>query len=201
MQRRARNDGERTRAALLNAAIPLFLERDFDKVSVAEVAAAAEAFPNQVTYHFGGKEALFVEAACRAVLRTAMEAERRTRASNTPDEHRRTLMEYLLGSGAGAVALFADAMLMARRKEPLREMVRGTVHELHVAGEAAMVDTFRRTGWPVRASPESITRGFWTVVLGLALEKAALGQAFDDTSTDAALRMLAKVNAPDETDA
>ena len=40
-----------------------------------EIARDAGAFPNQVTHHFGSKEALFVEAACRETLYVAREAE------------------------------------------------------------------------------------------------------------------------------
>ncbi|MEU6642619.1 TetR/AcrR family transcriptional regulator C-terminal domain-containing protein [Saccharomonospora sp. NPDC046836] len=193
--RRPRTDGERTRAALVNGAIPLFLDRGYDGVSVADIAAAVGAYPNNVTYHFGGKDALFVESACRALLRTARQAELRTRSSRTVEEHTRSLISFLLGPGSGAVMLFADAMLMARRKEQLRDLVRETLRKLHVAGEAAMVDTFMRTGWKVRTTPEFITRGFWTAILGLALEKAALGETFEYASAEAVAVMMVRMNA------
>ena len=74
--RATRAAGQQTRRALLDAAGPLFAERGLAGVSAAEIAREAGAFPSQVTYYFGSKEALFVEAACRGVLHAATEVER-----------------------------------------------------------------------------------------------------------------------------
>ena len=56
--------------------------------SIADIAAAADAFPSQITYYFRTKEALFVEAACRDMLYVARAAEqaalRPTRRGITP---------------------------------------------------------------------------------------------------------------------
>ncbi len=152
---------------------------------VSEIAKASNAFPNHVTYHFGGKEPLFVEAASRAMLRAAKHAESITRASETAEIHTRSLIGDLLGPGAPAVMLFADAMLFARRKPALQVMIRETLRQLHDAGEAAMEDTLRRTGWRNRADPAVITRSFWAAIFGLALEKAAMGGNFEQESAEA----------------
>src|SRR3954468_1377458 len=69
----ARPRGRRTRAALLHRAAVLFAGRGYEAVTVAEIARAAGAHPNQVTYYFGSKDALFVQA---AFLRLLNEAER-----------------------------------------------------------------------------------------------------------------------------
>src|SRR5207302_10536629 len=61
--RATRETGRRTRSALLDAAARLFAERGLAGASLAGLAAAAEAFPSQVTYHFGSKEALSSKAA------------------------------------------------------------------------------------------------------------------------------------------
>src|SRR5690606_10809984 len=47
-----------TRAAILDAAISLFLERGFDGVSVREIADKADVSPKTVFTHFPQKEAL-----------------------------------------------------------------------------------------------------------------------------------------------
>ena len=60
---------QNTRSRLIERAARLFSERGYDKTSVAGIAQAADAFPNQITHHFGSKEALFVEAARYAMLR------------------------------------------------------------------------------------------------------------------------------------
>jgi AcrR family transcriptional regulator len=65
-----------TRQALSDAAVRLFLERGFDKVTVAEIAEAADTAVSTVFAHFpGGKEALILgdgnerEAALTAAVR------------------------------------------------------------------------------------------------------------------------------------
>jgi AcrR family transcriptional regulator len=63
--RATRAAGQQTRRALLDAGGRLFTERGIAGVSAAEIAREAGAFPSQVTYYFGSKEALFVEAAWR----------------------------------------------------------------------------------------------------------------------------------------
>ena len=183
-----------TRASLLEAAIKLFLAKGYASVSVLEIANKVGAFPNHITYHFGGKEPLFVEAASRAMLRAAKHAEDITRDSETAEVHTRRLIGDLLGPGAPAVMLFADAMLFARQRPELQEIVRGTLTRLNEAGESAMEDTLRRTGWDNVASPRIITRSFWAAIFGLALEKAAMGDVFEQESAEAVAYIMIALN-------
>src|SRR5699024_903019 len=88
---------QNTRSRLIEKAARLFAERGYDKTSVADIAKAADALPNQITHHFGGKEALFVEAARCAMLRTAKRAEDRSRDTETPESHARSPIPYLPG--------------------------------------------------------------------------------------------------------
>jgi len=48
------------RSRLLDTASRLFKEQGLAAVSIADIAAAANAFPSQITYYFHTKEALFV---------------------------------------------------------------------------------------------------------------------------------------------
>ena len=73
--RAVREPGKRMRSRLLDAAVELFKDQGLAGVAVADIAAAAGAFPSQITYYFRTKEALFVEAACREVLYVARQAE------------------------------------------------------------------------------------------------------------------------------
>lgn len=194
MRAGANGAGKGTRDNLLKAAIKLFLAKGYAGVSVQDIASAAGAFPNHVTYHFGGKDPLFVEAASRAMLRAAKHAESITRDSETAEIHTRRLIGDLLGPGAPAVMLFADAMLFARKKPELQALVRSTLTLLNEAGEAAMEDTLRRTGWENVASPRVITRSFWAAIFGLALEKAAMGDAFEQDSAEAVAYTMIALN-------
>src|ERR1041385_1278106 len=73
--RATRTAGRRMRSLLLDGASRLFKERGLAGTSISDIAAAADAFPSQITYYFHTKEALFVEAACRDMLYVARSAE------------------------------------------------------------------------------------------------------------------------------
>ena len=63
---RERRDPGATRQALLQAGAALFSERGFDGVSIEDVADRAGVNKALISYHFGGKRALYV-----AVLESA----------------------------------------------------------------------------------------------------------------------------------
>src|SRR5438105_324750 len=73
--RATRTAGRQMRSRLLDGASHLFRERGLAGTSISDIAAAADAFPSQITYYFRTKEALFVEAACREMLYVARAAE------------------------------------------------------------------------------------------------------------------------------
>src|ERR1700738_5453589 len=73
--RATRSAGRKMRSRLLDGASRLFRERGLAGTSASEIAAAADAFPSQITYYFRTKEALFVEADCRDMLYVARSAE------------------------------------------------------------------------------------------------------------------------------
>ncbi|MNL61367.1 hypothetical protein D3C87_1852780 [compost metagenome] len=106
------------------------------------------------------------------------------------EEHTKILFDQLLRLESPAVVLFAEAMLMARRKPKLGDRIRETLQQLNEAGEAAMVVTLMRTGWKTRVAPDVITRSFWPAIFGLALQKAAMGDGFQDGSADAVALLM-----------
>ena len=86
--RATRTAGRQMRSRLLDGASRLFRERGLAGTSISDIAAAADAFPSQITYYFRTKEALFVEAACRDMLYRGARGRaggacRRTRRGNT----------------------------------------------------------------------------------------------------------------------
>ena len=183
--RATRTTGRRTRSALLDAAARLFRERDLASVSLTEIAAAADAFPSQVTYYFGSKEALFVEAACREVLHTAAAVEAAGRRARTKEQYARRLTAVALESTA--LAAFAEAMLLARRREDLRPLIGRTLHRLHQEGARAVAAQCSSREWRLAAPPVAVASAFWATVLGIALESAGAGSAFDLPAAQAAV--------------
>jgi len=60
--RKQRCDGQETRQGLLIAAGRIFASKGFRETTIAEICQQAEANTAAVSYHFGSKEALYVES-------------------------------------------------------------------------------------------------------------------------------------------
>src|SRR4051812_5311274 len=147
--RATRAAGRQMRRALLDAAERLFAARGLADVSAAEIAREAGAFPSQITYYFGSKEALFVEAACRSVLHVAADVERAGARTRTPRSYVRDVVRTALASPA--LLSFAEAALLVRRRPELAAGVRDTFARLHLEGERAVAESLAARGWQIRA--------------------------------------------------
>ncbi|HEX6492227.1 MAG TPA: TetR/AcrR family transcriptional regulator C-terminal domain-containing protein [Candidatus Dormibacteraeota bacterium] len=184
--RATRETGRRTRSALLDAAARLFAERGLAGVSLAGIAAAADAFPSQVTYYFGSKEALFVEAASREMLHTAARVEAAgSAAAGGPAEYVRAMAAEAIGDST--LLLFADALLLCNHRPELRPLVARTLDRLHREGGRALGERCARDRWELAAPPEVVGRAFWAVLLGLVMEAAGSGAPVDPTAVEAAV--------------
>jgi AcrR family transcriptional regulator len=186
--RATRAAGRQTRRALLDAAARLFAERGLADVSAAEIAREAGAFPSQVTYYFGSKEALFVEAACRGVLHAAARAEQTGATKRSPRSYVRAVVHAALGSPA--LLSFVEAALLVRGREELAPRVEETFERLHSDAERAIAESLAARGWEIRAEPAAEARGFWAVILGVALEGATRSKPFEPASADAAVDLV-----------
>ncbi|GHJ46922.1 transcriptional regulator [Catellatospora sp. TT07R-123] len=163
----ARARGRRTRAALLDQAARLFGERGYESVSVAEVAAAAGAHPNQVTYYFGSKDALFVHAAFLLLLRDAERLEPVGRRRHTPEAFRAALARTALA--LPAVPLAVQAMSIARRRPELHPVAEHGLGLLFRQAQRYLEAILARHGWAVDRPVEVEARTFWSTVLGARL--------------------------------
>jgi len=188
--RAVRPGSQQTRRDILLTASRLFGERGFADVSVLEVAAQAGVFPNQVTYYFGGKDGLFVEAAGRLILEAGRDAELAARAATSVRAYRRILAETILGRGLPAVLAFIEAMLIARRRADLAPQIKATLDRLHEEGARATSELLARKQWQMKTSPEIAARNFWATITGIALQMVASG----NTSIGAGIDALALVD-------
>jgi AcrR family transcriptional regulator len=191
--RATRAGGRQTRRALLDAASRLFADHGLSGVTASEIAREAGAFPSQVTYYFGSKEALFVEAACRSLLHTAVEVERAGARTRTPRTYVRALVRTALASPA--LLTFVEAAQLVRRRPELAPLVRDTFARLHAEGERAVAESLIARGWKIRADPAAEARGFWAAMFGVALERAAAGERFDDASAEATVALVLNLYA------
>src|SRR6478736_7509908 len=113
--RATRSAGRQMRSRLLDSASRLFREHGLSGASISDIAAAADAFPSQITYYFRTKEALFVEAACREMLYLARATEQAALHAHTPRDYTLALAETV--TATDSVAFFAEALRLTRRRQ------------------------------------------------------------------------------------
>ena len=176
--RAVREPGKRMRSRLLDAAVELFKAQGLSAVSVADIAAAAGAFPSQITYYFRTKEALFVEAACREVLYVARQAEEAAGNASTGADYNRRLVETVIGSPG--LALFVEALSLTRRRQDLAPLIERTFERLHAQGDRAYAETRTAHGWRGEDDTATTARRFWTLALGIALREGATGASGEE---------------------
>jgi AcrR family transcriptional regulator len=172
--RATRTAGRTRRSRLLDAASRLFRERGLTQTSIADVAAAADAFPSQVTYYFKSKDALFVEVACRDVLYLAADAERAAADTDTPATYTDALVTTVMGDDR--LGVFVEAQVLARRRPDLQTLIARTIARLHGEGTRAYTGVMAARGWRSRRPADEEARRFWAIALGLTLEGHATGQ-------------------------
>jgi AcrR family transcriptional regulator len=172
--RATRSAGRRMRSLLLDGASRLFKERGLAGTSIADIAAAADAFPSQITYYFRTKEALFVEAACRDMLYVARSAEQAALKAQTPRDYTGALVEAV--TATDSVAFFAEALTLTRRRPDLTALVERTIERLHAEGLRAYAGQIERHGWNTLRDPDATSRRFWALAIGVMVEGYAMGR-------------------------
>lgn len=185
--RATRSAGRKMRSLLLDAASPLFRERGLSGTAITDIAAAADAFPSQITYYFRTKEALFVECACRDLLYLARTTEQAAQKARTPGEYTHALAETVTASDS--VAFFAEALTLTRRRQDLAPLVERTIERLHSEGARAYAGQVERHGWRSLRAPDESSRRFWAVAIGVILEGYAMGRSPEELCAEM-LRVL-----------
>jgi len=173
--RATRSAGRKMRSLLLDAASPLFRERGLSGTAITDIAAAADAFPSQITYYFRTKEALFVECACRDLLYLARATEQAALKAHTPRDYTHALAETVTASDS--IAFFAEALTLTRRRQDLAPLVERTIERLHAEGARAYAGQVARHGWRSLRAPDESSRRFWAVAIGVILEGYAMGRS------------------------
>jgi AcrR family transcriptional regulator len=196
--RATRTAGRQMRSRLLDGASRLFRERGLAGTSISDIAGAADAFPSQITYYFRTKEALFVEAACREMLYLARATEQAALHARTPRDYTHALAEAV--TATDAVAFFAEALTLTRRRQDLAPLVERTIERLHSEGTRAYASQVERHGWRSLRAPEESSRRFWAVAIGVMVEGYAMGRPAEDLCSEL-LRVLGdQAKAPPEAD-
>jgi AcrR family transcriptional regulator len=170
----AEKPGQRMRSRLLDAAAARFKALGLADVSVAEIAADAGAFPSQVTYYFGSKEALFVEAACREMLYLARDAEQASSHPKNERDYIETLVHRVVG--APGLNLFVEALALAHRRPDLQPQVQRTFERLDAESDRALKEHRAQQGLPPGDTAVHAHR-FWVIALGMGARGGATGES------------------------
>jgi AcrR family transcriptional regulator len=128
-----------------------------------------------VTYYFGTKEALFVEAACRDMLHIAERVEKAGARARTPEAYARALVDSVVA--ADGFPFFIEALALTRQRPDLAPQMARTFERLHVEGARAYAGEVERHGWCSHQPADVTARRFWSLALGIALEGHATGQS------------------------
>jgi AcrR family transcriptional regulator len=161
------------RSRLLDAAQTLFEQHGASKVTVAQVAQLAGAFPNQVTHHFSSKDAMFVEAACRSMLHTAAALEKAAERCKSLATYTHSLAQQAAQSPS--LPFFLEALALAQRQASLSPQVARTMERLQAEGARALEAIAKKRAWQLDESAQVIAKRFWALVVGVGASGLASG--------------------------
>jgi AcrR family transcriptional regulator len=185
--------GRRTRIRILDRAAELFAGQDYAAVSVAEIARSADAHPHQVTYYFGSKDALFVQAAFLLLLREARRLEPIGLRQKTPAAFRAAVSRTTLTLPAVPVAV--RAMSISRLRPDLQKLAQQRLAVLFRQAEHYLARVLQRHDWVVDRPLEVEVRTFWSAVLGARLiSESGYGGRSSDIDVAGVLTVRARGN-------
>jgi TetR/AcrR family transcriptional repressor of nem operon len=191
MPRVSREQADRHRVAITEASARLFRERGFDKVSVAELMAAAGLTHGGFYGHFGSKEELAGEACRWAFDRSAERWKKRIADKADRGEARAALTDGYLSTqsrrgpagSCPATSLVTD-VARSSADAPIRAAYVSGLEEL-----LSILAGVQETG-ATRGDREAALADFATMVGGLILAKATQGDPMSDEILAAARRRL-----------
>ncbi|MFG3257392.1 TetR/AcrR family transcriptional regulator C-terminal domain-containing protein [Streptomyces sp. NPDC048172] len=163
----AHDRGRATKRKLIETTARLSEERPGAEVSVAEIAKAAGVFPNQVTYHFGSKDALLVHAAFLGLLHDTRRVERLGRQAPDAAAFRRNVARAVLS--LPALPAVARALAAAVSKPELAPVVDRHLQLLFRQSERYLGRLAEARGWSTRRPLGVEARTFWSTALGAVL--------------------------------
>jgi AcrR family transcriptional regulator len=135
--------------------------------TVAEIAAAADVYPNQITHHFGSKDRLFVEAAFALLLRDTDRLQAAGRRMQTPDSFRAALARTALAMPS--LRRVVLALSLAPERSEVQEEVRRSIGILFRQSERYLDRVLQRRGWTSDHGTSRDVKTFWSAAFGAVL--------------------------------
>jgi AcrR family transcriptional regulator len=159
--------GRVTRYRIIEQAARLWSESGSAEPSVAEIALAAGVFPNQITYHFGSKDALLVHAAFLRLLHDAKRFESIGEAARDAAAFRRNIARVI--HAAPSLPLVARALAAGITTPELGSVIDTHLRILFHQSEYYLRRIANRRGWKLERHIETEVRTFWSAALGAVL--------------------------------
>jgi TetR/AcrR family transcriptional repressor of nem operon len=191
MPRVSREQADQNRIAITEASARLFREQGVDKVSVAELMAAAGLTHGGFYGHFESKDELAAEACGWAFNRSAERWEKRIADKGDRSAARAVLTDNYLSAqarsspdGSCPATMFAADVARSSPQAPIRAAYAGGLEEL-----LEILAGVQDTGTS-RTDREAALADLATMVGGLILAKATQGQPISDEVLAAARRRL-----------
>lgn len=176
-----RGDGARRR--IRDAAMVLFEQRPFGDVTVKEIATAAGVFPNQITHHFGSKDALFIGAAFALLLRQSERLRSAGRSASSPESFGADMASTAMTMTA--LPAVVGAISVARANPSVQPAIQGGLSVLFRQSDSYLRSTLKERGWIAEQGVEATVRTFWSAIFGAVL-MARSGFAHGATDADIA---------------
>jgi len=159
--------GRSTRQWIIEQAARLCVERHGADLSVAEIAAAAGVFPNQVTYYFGAKDSLLVHAAFLALLHDAERLERIGFAASDAAAFREGIARTVLA--LPALPAVARTLATGISRPELAPVIDQHLRLLFRQSERYLRRLVGERGWSLDRTAAVEVRTFWCTALGAVL--------------------------------
>jgi AcrR family transcriptional regulator len=134
---------------------------------VAQIAAAAGVFPNQITYYFGSKDSLLVHAAFLGLLHDAEAIEPVGFRAADADAFRAEIAHAVLALPSLPAVVRALAAGVSR--PALAPIVDKHLDLLVRQSARHLRRLMRERGWSLARTPEIEARTFWSTALGAVL--------------------------------
>jgi|HubBroStandDraft_6_1064221.scaffolds.fasta_scaffold781462_2 TetR/AcrR family transcriptional repressor of nem operon len=177
----SKEESERNRTALLNAASELFRERGFEQVSIADIAAAASLTHGAFYTHFSSKEAFCAEVVEHAIAK--LEANVRAGKNSRRKKEEAYLSVRHVEHRGGGCPLAALSGDIGREHHDIRAAFSGAIDRLFEA--MAAEEPLGTQGARDRAIVSMVTR-----IGAVVLARATTNPKLRDEILDAAKRAL-----------
>ena len=159
--------GRSTRYRIIEQTARLCLERHGAELSVAEIAAAAGVFPNQVTYYFGSKDSLLVHAAFLGLLHDTKGIEPIGFRSSHAAAFRTDIARAVLT--LPSLPTVARALAAGISRPGLAPVVEKHLDLLFRQSGRYLRRLTRERGWMLDRAPATEACTFWSAALGAVL--------------------------------